>query len=160
MSARSCYSDGLHGLFFDKFQRGMQSGDAVRIERARLEPCRIRLRLFAVVGVNTGAAAGAAAEALRPAGCTDRRFPADPSSGPLWPVEAEHVNVHALHVDRYRTCRLRCVDNQKGAVCVRHCTDFGDIGAGFRSDWMHACRQRPWFPVERAFPYSHSGYCP
>ena len=61
--------------------------------------------------------------------------------------EAEHVSVHALHVDRYRTCRLRCIDNQKGAVCVRYCTDFGDIeqvssqigcmradnGLGFRS---------------------------
>ena len=131
--------------FFDKFQRGMQSGDAVRIERARLEPCRIRLRLFAVVGVNAGTAAEQRSKLYtRPdaqAAGSLRTHQA------LVAGEAEHVNVHALHVDRYRTCRLRCIDNQKGTVCVRHCTDFGDIeqvsgqigcmradnGLGFRS---------------------------
>ena len=138
-------SDGLHGLFFDKFQRGMQSGDAVRIERARFEPCGIRLRLFAVVGVNAGTAAEQRSKLYtRPdaqAAGSLRTHQA------LVAGEAEHVNVHALHVDRYRTCRLRCIDNQKGTVCVRHCTDFGDIeqvsgqigcmradnGLGFRS---------------------------
>ena len=131
--------------FFDKFQRGMQSGDAVRIERARLEPCRIRLRLFAVVGVNAGAAAEQrpklyARSDAQTAGSL-RTHQA------LVAGEAEHVNVHALHVDWHRACRLRCIDNQKGTVFVRHCTDFGDIeqvsgqigcmradnGLGFRS---------------------------
>ena len=97
-------SDGLHGLFFDKFQRGMQSGDAVRIERARLEPCRIRLRLFAVVGVNAGAAAEQRPKLYaRPDAQTAGSLRTHQA---LVAGEAEHVNVHALHVDRHRTCRL------------------------------------------------------
>ena len=41
--------------------------------------------------------------------------------------EAQHIDVHFLHIDRDRARRLRSIDHQQSAVRVRHFTDAGNI---------------------------------
>ena len=93
-------TDGRHALGQKIVQRGVQPGDAVAVERARLQPGGVRLRLILVIGVYARAAAQQGTDVHTRADAQPAR--ALRAHEPLVPREAEHVDALGLHVVRLR----------------------------------------------------------
>ncbi len=118
----------------------MQSGDAPGVLSVPASmACGIRLRLFAVVGVECRFAARSSGEALHPAGCS--------GAGPCGPIRPLWLGEAVLTVMFMRCMSIgtalpsAMIRQQKGTVMrVSIAPPILAISRGLRSDWMHACR--------------------
>ena len=117
--------DGLNAGLLQKVERGIQPRDTVAVERARLEPRRHLLGLLVEIGLHTRAADLPRADVHALAHAQSAR--ALRAHQRFVPREAQHVDVHLLHVDGQHARALRSVHNEQKVVFARKCADARQI---------------------------------
>ena len=113
--------DGIDTGLVQKIERRVEARDAVAVERTGFETRRHLLGLRFGICLHTCAAdlprrdvhALAHAQSSRSLRAHER----------LVPCEAQHVDVHFLHVDRQNARALRGIHDKQKPMLVRKCTD-------------------------------------